>query len=487
MLVNVLFFVCLFGGLAAYSRVPVEYWPEVVLNTVNLNTVWAGASADEVERLVTRKLEEELLTVGDIREMRSVSTANLSAIVIDFDENLDQLALEGAINDVRAAIDRVPDLPESAEETDLFEVTVSEVTPVVFIAVVDTGGVGEVAINEVAREVQTRLKDLTGVRRAEILGEREREVRVLVDRDVSARYGLTVPDIVDRIRRQNINLPAGTFESGEAEATLRARGDYQDLDALLETVVRENDDGTYVRLADVAHLETDLEKRRIATRYNGYPAVLVNVTKKANYDVLKLAARIDGWLAEYRPLLPAGVELHKTLEAASFVAPRMRTLWDNLVSGIVLVLAILWATIGFRNALLTVIAIPFSFLTAMILFPWAGVTINATTLMGMLLVSGMLVDDAIIVLENIYARVEQGEPLADAVVHGTEEVMWPVIAAVTTTMRRFWAAAARRGHVGKVRRDPAEGRDLLCLLASLFECLVILPAHYMDFGSRRGW
>ncbi len=484
-LVNVLFFVCFFGGLAAYSRVPVEYWPEVVLNTVNLNTVWSGASADEVERLVTQKLEEELQTVGDIREMRSVSTANLSAIVIDFDENLDQIELESAINDVRAAIDRVPDLPESAEETDLFEITVSEVTPVVFIAVVDTGGVGEVALNEVAREVQTRVRDLTGVRRTEILGEREREVRVLVDRDVSARFGLTVLDVVERIRRQNLNLPAGTFESGEVEATLRARGDYEDLDSLLETVVRENDDGTYVRLADVARLETGLEKRLISTRYNGYPAVLVNVTKKASYDVLDLAARIDRWLEDYRPLVPRGVELHKTLEAASFVAPRMKTLWDNLLSGVVLVLLILWVTIGFRNALLTVIAIPFSFLTAMIFFPWAGVTINATTLMGMLLVSGMLVDDAIIVLENIYTRVEQGEGLADAVVHGTEEVQWPVIAAVTTTCAAFGPLLLVEGVAGKFVAIMPKA-VLLCLLASLFECLVILPAHYMDFGSRRG-
>ena len=482
-LVNVLFFVSLFGGLAAYTRIPIEYWQEVVLNTVNLNTIWSGASADEVERLVTQKLEEELLSVADVKEMRSTSTANLSSIVIDFDEDLDALAYEAAVNDVRAAIDRVGDLPESAEETTLFEVTVSEVTPVVLVAVVDTVGVGEVALAEMAREVETRLDQVSGVRRASIMGERERELRVLINRDVSARYGLTVLEVADRIRRQNLNVPAGTFESGEIEATLRARGDYQDSAELLSTVVRENDDGTYVRLSDVARLEMGLEKRLIATRYNGHPAVLVNVTKSSGEDVIDLVARIESWMQEYREFLPAGVELHKTLDAASFVSPRIQTLADNLVSGIVLVLVILWAAIGFRNAALTVIAIPFSFLTAMILFPVFGITINSTTLMGMLLVSGMLVDDAIIVLENIYARIEQGENLRDAVIGGAEEVLLPVAAAVATTAAAFAPLLLVGGTPGKFVSILPKA-VLLCLVASLFECLIILPAHYMDFGSR---
>ncbi len=482
-LVNVLFFVSLFGGLAAYSRIPVEYWQEVVLNSVNLTTVWSGASADEVERLLTQKLEEELLSVADVKEMRSTSTANLSAIVIDFDEDLDALEYEAAVNDVRAALDRATDLPESAEETTLFEVTVSEVTPVVLVAVVDTIGVGEVALAEMADEVEACLDDIYGVRRASILGEREREVRVLIDRDLSARYGLTVLEVVDRIRRQNLNLPAGTFETEDVEATLRARGDYQDTHELLETVVRENEDGTYVRLSDIARLEVGLEKRLIATRYNGHPAILVNVTKSSGEDVVELVERVEAWMAEYRPFLPEGVELHKTLDAASFVSPRIQTLADNLVSGIVLVMAILWVAIGFRNAALTVIAIPFSFLTAMILFPVLEITINSTTLMGMLLVSGMLVDDAIIVLENIYARIEEGEELRDAVIGGAEEVLLPVVAAVATTAAAFAPLLLVGGTPGKFVAIMPKA-VLLCLSASLFECLIILPAHYMDFGSR---
>ncbi len=482
-LVNVLFVVCFLGGLISFGRIPIEFYPDVVLNTVNINTVWSGASADEIERLVTQKLEEELVSVSDVKEMRSTSQANLSSIVIDFDEDLGQLDYQAAVNDVRAALDRVGDLPESAEEPELFEITLSEAAPAVLIAVVDTKGVGALPLGEIAKQVATRVDDLGGVNRASVLGEREREVRVLVERAAASRYGLTVLDVGDRIRRQNLNVPAGTFDDGNGEATLRARGDYQRIEDILETVVRETPEGSYVRLADIARVERNLEKQRLITRYNGKPALLVNITKKTGADVVDMVSGIDAWIESYRPLLPDGVELHKTLDTAGFVIPRMRTLADNLLSGIVLVLLILWATIGFRNALLTVIAIPFSFLTAMIFFPILNISINATTLMGMLLVSGMLVDDAIIVLENIYSRIEGGEKLRTAVIEGTEEVMWPVVAAVMTTCAAFAPLLLVGGTPGKFVEILPKA-VLLCLIASLFECLLILPAHYIDFGSR---
>ncbi|UCE87271.1 MAG: efflux RND transporter permease subunit, partial [Deltaproteobacteria bacterium] len=483
-LVNVLFFVCLLGGWVALQRTPVEYFPEVTLNTAYVSTVWSGASAEEVERLVTQKLEEEIASISDIQEMRSTSLANLSEIIVDFDENLGALAYEAALNDLRTALDRVDDLPADAEQPVLRDVTLAEVQPVVFVAVADVGGVGEIPLREVARDVRARLEDIPGTNRAQIRGEREREIRVLVDRDVAARFGLTVTDVVERIRRQNLNLPAGTFETDAGESTLRARGDYQSLKELLATVVRENPNGTYVRLAEIARVEDGLEKRRYATRYNGRPALLLSVTKRVGYDVIDLVERIERALDAYRPLLPVGVELHTTLDTSAFVAPRMQALAENLSTGVVFVVAILWFTIGFRNAILTSIAIPFSFLTAMIFFPILGITINSTTLVAMLLVSGMLVDDAIIVLENVYRLVEEGEPLRRAVVRGAEEVLWPVICAVSTTCAAFLPLLLIDGTAGKFVSILPKA-VVVCLLASLFECLLILPAHYVDFGSRR--
>ena len=482
-LVNILFFVCLLGGLLAFSRIPVEFFPDVNLNQATITTVWTGASAEEIERLVTQKLEEELLSVVDIDKMHSVSQSDVSTIMIDFDEYLGEVAYEAALNDVRAALDRARDLPADAEEPWLTEIKFSEMAPAVMVAVVDTGGVGPVTLREVARDVKTRMRDLYGANRITIRGGQEREIRVLVDRDAASRFGLAVPEIAERIRRQNMNLPAGTFESAGSEYTVRAHGDYQSPEDLLSTVLMENEDGTTVRLSEVARLETGLEKARFMTRYNGKPAVLLSVTKKSDADTIRMIGEVDEFLARYSSRLPAGVEIAKHLDTGRFVAKRMGILSDNLINGIFFVMAILWFTIGFRNALLTVIAIPFSFLTAMIFFPILGITINSMTVIGMLLVSGMLVDDAIIVLENIYRRVESGEALRDAVINGAEEVLWPVVCAVLTTCAAFAPLLLVGGTGGKFVEILPKA-VIVCLLASLFECLVVLPAHYMDFGSR---
>ena len=483
-LVNILFFVCLLGGYAVYTRIPLEFFADINLNEATVTTVWPGSSAEEVERLVTQKLEEELLTVADLDKIRSVSSSGYSNVNLEFDEFLDNVAYEAALNDVRAALDRVNDLPEDAETPIITEGKFSEFAPVVILAVVDRGEVGPLALREITRDIEARLRDLPGANRIEIRGEQDREIRIEIDQDFAARYGLTVPDVAQRIRRQNLNLPAGSFDSESGKKTLRARGDYQSVDEILETVVTQSPDGSLIRLSEIASVEESLAEARFINRYEGDPALFITITKKSDADVVDLVADVDEWIQTYQERLPSGVELRKTLDTARFVEGRMRILVDNLITGILFVVVLLWFTIGFRNAALTAIAIPFSFLTAMIFFPLFGVTLNATTITGMLLVSGMLVDDAIIVLENIYARIERGQPLQKAVVEGAEEVLWPVIAAVTTTCAAFLPLLLVGGTAGKFVSILPKA-VVLCLMASLFECLIILPAHYMDFGSRR--
>ncbi len=483
-LVNVLFVVCMVGGYGALQLTEVEYFHDVTLNEVNIFTLWPGASADEVERLVTTKLEEELQNVSDIDQMRSASQANSSSINIEFDETLDAAEFQAVVNETRGALDRVTDLPPDAEEPVLNEAKSSEFRPVVMISVTDEAGVGELAIRDIAQEAASRMRELPGVSGVSVRGLQDREVRVVVDRARASAYGLTVSDVAERVRRQNQNLPAGTFQQESGEATLRATGDYIDVEEILGTAVREDPGGRRVLLRDVARIERGLEKRQYLSRYNGQPAAVLAVTKKDEADVREVVARIDTWLAEFTALSPPGVSLVKTLDTAEFVTPRIDVLVDNLVMGAGFVLALLWFTIGFRNSLLTIIAIPFAFLTAIIFFPLLDISINSSTLTGMLLVSGMLVDDAIIVLENIYRKIEEGLEIREAVIQGTSEVMWPVIAAVSTSVAAFLPLLLIEGTAGKFLSVLPKA-VVVCLLASLFECLVILPAHYLDFGSRR--
>lgn len=484
-LVNVLFVVCMVGGWNALQLTEVEYYHDVTLNSAVITTLWTGASADEVERLITAKLEEELQTVSNVDEIRSASQANTSVITIDFDETLDTIEYEAAINDVRGALDQVQDLPVDAEEPVLREFITAEVNPVIFVAITDVGDVGPLAVREVAREAQSRLRELPGVSRAEVRGLEDREVRVIVDRARAAVYGLTVGDVAERVRRQNQNLPGGTFQDSAGEATIRALGDYRSIEEILDTIVREDGSGTRVRVRDVARVERGLEKSVFVTRYNNRPAAIISVAKKDKIDVRDLAERVDAFVDDFRPLLPSGVTIDTTLDSTDFVTPRISVLLNNIATGMVLVMALLWFTIGFRNSLLTIIAIPFSFLTAILFFPLLDISINSNTLIGMLLVSGMLVDDAIIVLENIYRKIEEGRELRRAIVEGANEVLWPVTAAVLTSVAAFAPLILVAGTAGKFV-SVLPKCVVVCLLASLFECLVILPAHYLDFGSRTG-
>jgi len=482
-LVNVLFFVCMIGGWNALQLTEVEYFHDVVLNKVVVTTPWTGASADEVERLVTSKLEDEFITINDVEEIRSSSQSNLSMINVDIDESLDTVDYESAVNDIRGAMDQADELPLDAEEPSLREI-ISEEREVVYIVVYDTGDVGPLPLRDVAQEIESRVREIQGVSSVEIRGFQEREVHVLVDRGRASLFGLTVSDIADRIRAQNQNLPAGTLQDAQGEATVRATGDYQSVEEILDTVVLEETDGTLVRVREVATVERGLEKATFITRYIGRPAVVIGVGKKDKTDVRHLVARVDGFLEEFEPLVPEGIEVGTTIDSSDFVTPRIAVLLENLAMGMFLVAALLWFTIGFRNAMLTIIAIPFSFLTAIIFFPILDISVNSNTLIGMLLVSGMLVDDAIIVLENIYSKIEEGLPLKEAVLKGANEVLWPVATAVMTTVAAFAPLLLVGGTGGKFVSVMPKC-VVVCLIASLFECLVILPAHYLDFGSRQ--
>ncbi len=482
-LVNVLFVVCLVGGWNALQLTEVEYFHDVTLNQVVITTLWTGASAEEVERLVTSKIEEELLTVTDVDEIRSSSQSNLSMINIDIEETLSQSEYDSVVNRIRGALDQVEDLPPDAEEPTLREIITADVSPVIFIAITDVGGVGELALRDLAQEIESRARDISGVSTVEIRGLQDREVRVLVDRNRARIYDLTINDIAERIRRKNQNLPAGTFQDQTGEATLRAIGDYASVEEILDTVVSEDDSKARIRLRDVARVERGLEKPIFSTRYNGQPATIISVGKKDKTDVRELVARVDAFLERFEPLVPDGIRVSTTLDSSDFVTPRIGVLLNNLATGMLFVMALLWFTIGFRNSLLTIIAIPFSFLTAIMFFPVLDISINSNTLVGMLLVSGMLVDDAIIVLENIYRRIEEGEELRSAVINGANEVLWPVVTAVLTTIAAFAPLLLIGGTAGKFI-SVLPKCVVVCLIASLFECLVILPAHYLDFGSR---
>lgn len=481
-LVNLLFYLSMIGGLVMLRSLPVDFFPDISFNAAVITTPWVGASSDEVERLVTTKIEDEVRNVAGIKEMRSFSHPDVSDINIDWDETLSDDEYDRALANLRAAIERVDELPEDAEEPYVVELSVAEVYASIVVAVIDEGGVGEAALREVTIDLAERLADLPGIRRASPRGVRDREVRVVIDREALAAADLTFAEVANVINRNNQNVPAGAISAGGGETVVRAVGDVDNLAALGAMVVKKNADGSHVLLRDLAQIHLGFEKRRLIGRYNRTESTAIEVAKESDADVLLVVEMVREFLEERATYLPDGVRAQITFDEAAYVSQRLDALSLNLFCGIVAVVLLLWLTLGFRNAVLAVAAIPFCYLTAIFLFPVLGITINSLSIVGMILVSGMLVDDAIIVLENIYRHVETGESLEKAIVDGANEVMWPVIASVSTTIAAFSPLLLIVGTSGEFMAILPK-TVIVCLFASLLECLFILPAHYLHWGS----
>ncbi len=482
-LVNLAFIVLMLAGILISRRIPVDVFPDISFNSAILITPWPGASADEVERLVTRKIEDEVRDVIGIKEWRSSSSEGLSDISIEWQEDLSEFEQQAALNELRAAIDRVSELPEDVDETFLKELSVSEVSNVCMITLTDMDGVGEYTLRELVRSMERKAERIEGVRKASLMGVRDRELRVYVDKDRALQFDITLEEISAAIARNNLNLPGGSFsDSGEEEITVRGLGNLRSAEELAQMVVRKDPDGNHVTLGELAEVVSDFEKRRSYGYLNGRPSMLIGISKNSGSDIGEVVHRVRQLVEEEKPLLPKGVQAEVIWDESIFVDNRIGILRDNLALGISFVILILWLTVGFRNSLLAIVGIPFSYLTALLLFPLLGLTINLLSLIGFVMVSGMLVADAIIVIENIYQHIEAGESLVEATINGAEEVMWPVISAVCTTIAAFTPMLLITGTSGEFMSILPK-TVIACLAASIVECILVLPAHYLDWGS----
>jgi multidrug efflux pump subunit AcrB len=483
-LVNLLFLVLLAMGIRVLVTIPVDVFPDISFNSAILTTVWPGASPSEVERLVTTKIEDEVRNVVGIKEWASFSSQSVSSIDIEWDETLSEVEQQAALNDLRASVDRVDDLPEDAEQTILTELSVSEVFDICMVTVSDLGGVGEFAMREVARDIERKVERLPGVRKARLMGDRDRELRVYIDKDRALQYDLTLAEIAGIIQRNNQNVAGGTFsDATQEEITVRGLGNFVSPEELAATVVKKSPSGNHITLGEVAEVVSGFARRARYGYFNGTPTITVGISKTSGSDVGEVVGHVRGLVETERTRMPPGLELNLVWDSSEYVSNRIRILRDNLLLGVTFVILILWLTVGFRNAMLAIVGIPFSFLAAMILFPALDITINVLSLVGFVMVSGMLVDGAIIVLENIYRHIESGRPIREAVVDGTEEVMWPVISAICTTTAAFIPMLLITGTTGEFMSILPK-TVVACLIASLVECLLMLPAHYLDWGSR---
>jgi multidrug efflux pump subunit AcrB len=484
-LMNLLFVLFIVAGIVVLQRLPIDVYPDTSLDLATITTPYIGASSEEVERLVTREIEKEIEEVLGRDRIVSVSQPDVSVITVKFREDMSASEYEAAFDDLRTRLDRVADLPEDAEEPILERLTTDEIMPLLQIGVYSTDpSVDEQMLRRVTVDVQDQLRRFAGVKRVRLIGLRDREVHILLDKDQLEKHGLSLRRVADIVRASNLNLPAGNLEVGGSEITLRGVGEVTDPEAFGDICVVRSPQGAHVQLRDIARVESTFERAVWAARVNGQPAIILTVSKQRGANSLTVREEIGAFVDQYVEGLDIpGIRVEIQNDATAIIASRLGVLQNNLGVGIVMVFVVLCVAIGMRNALLAIVGIPFAFLCAVIFMHVIGVSLNAVSVFSLVLVSGMIVDDAIVVLENIYHHHQSGMPLREAVVVGTEEVLWPVVSSTMTTVVAFLPLLVMTGVLGRFFSIVPK-TVTVALVASLFECLMILPVHYLDWGPR---
>ncbi len=469
----------LVGGLVL-SAMHRESLPTMPTGWGTVTTVYVGASPEEIEQLVTIPVENAVGDVDKIQTIWSSSKEGVSYVSFELDSDVKDVTT--AIMEVSNEINRIDDLPVDAERPVVREVKVD--FPTISVAV--RGEVPEVVLRKVGKDLADRIERLTGVSGTWRNGIRDREFRVEVDPDRLAAYQMPLTAVTQALRTRAANVPAGTTK-GEGDARLvRGMTRVNDVGELANVVIRPDARGGSVRVADVAEVRDTFAAAKYSGRVNGEPAIVLTVRKEEQADSVRISEDVHALVDSLRPTLPPGVSIDLFGDAAAEVEHSLGTLYANAAAGLVLVLLLLWGAVGARNATMAAIGLPVAIAGALIAMSMMGITINMMSLLALILCLGVVVDDAIIIIENIYRHMEEGVPRRKAAVIGTREVFWPVVASTLTSWAAFLPLLLMEGVLGDFFAIIPKV-VVASLAASLIEAMFVLPSHMADFGrlSRR--
>ena len=482
-LANMLMIIIIAFGLYAWINLPRELTPEIALQSVTVTTLYPGASPEEVEKLISAPIEDAIEeNVNKINLMLSNSSEGRSIISVDFEEMSDR-DFDKELENLRTAVDQVNDLPEEIlDDPKVQELDVSSGFPM--LTVVVGGNISEKQMRDVAENLKDEILDIKNIASVQIAGFREREIWVEVDPDRLQAYQLPISAVITVLGASNLNLPAGTMELGDTEFMVRTMGEFTNPDTIRDTIIVVQPTGTPLRLSDVAAVSDTYEDARTLSRINGKPSISLSVQKKSEGNTIALVAKLRKLVAKRRVDLPEGAELTAVNDYSVILKERLGILETNAFFGLVLVVLMLLVFIGWRNAVFAALGIPVAFMATFWFMSMTGYTLSGVSLFGLILVVGIVVDDAIVVIENTYRHIEAGASPKVAAIRGAEEVGWPVLAASLTTICAFGPLMFMSGVSGQFMRV-VPIMAILVLIASLFEVFVILPAHVSEWGKAR--
>ncbi len=480
-LFNLVFVLLMIVGAFGMRYSSVERYPNIHFGKVMIDTFYPGASPSDVEALVTRVIEDALDDMDNVEYILSHSYRERSSILVKFVDDTDY---QRGYNELRFRVQGIlGDLPATIDPPHFNELDVNDWFPAISVNIL--GNRSNRVLTLIAKDLKTRLEEIKGLKEIKLVGEFVREFHIILDPGLLRGLGITFDQVCQALQHANIIVPAGDMDTKGGTFMLRVDERFRSRQQVLDTIIRKDSDGSLVRLRDVAS-DARLAHRDpfVITSINGQDCVSLQLIKTREGNAIRIAAAarriVQKNIDRYRD---EGVSLTLTQDSTVKIKDSMRVLGANLLLGVILVSLLIWSFMGWRNAGLTTIGIPFSFLVTMGIMYVTGNSINELSLFSFVLVSGIIVDDAIVVVENIYRHLQQDKTVRQAVTDGTTEVFFPVISATLTTIAAFLPMLIMTGSIGEFFAIIPKAVSY-ALTASLLECLLILPIHYLDWGPR---
>jgi multidrug efflux pump subunit AcrB len=468
---NLLMMLILVGGVVAGGMVVQENFPEFSLDAVEVRVRYPGASPEDVEDDIIRRIEDRVEGVEGIDRLLGTAADNIGVVTAELKRGVD---LARARTDIKSEVDRITAFPDEAEEPVVTEVTNRE--QVLQVAI--HGDVPLRALKHAAQRAENQLTIDPQISYATLDGVPNEEISIEVSRDALRAYGLTLGQVTRLVREGSLDLPGGSIETDDSDITIRTEGQNYTKSDFEDIVLLTRSDGTNVRLGEVATVVDGFEQHSdLSTRFNGDPAVLLNVFRTGDEQALDVEETVKTYLDDaLRPSLPRGIEATVWRNSADDLRTRLDIMIENGLLGLILVLVVLTLFLAPRKAFWTATGILLSFVGALIFMQQLGVSINMLSVFGFIIAMGIAVDDAIVVVENVYAEQERTDDPLTAAVEGTQRVATPVVFAVLTTIAAFSPLLFVGGTIGKFLGD-IPTVVIFVLIVSLVEVLFVLPAH----------
>ncbi|WP_339924738.1 efflux RND transporter permease subunit [uncultured Cyclobacterium sp.] len=468
--VVILTLIITFLGMFAYRTMPKESFPEIVIPTVYVGTAYPGNSPVDMENLISRPIEKELKSINNLKDVSSTSIQDFSSIVVEFNPNVE---ISKAIQDVKDAVDKAKsELPNDLDrDPDVLEVNTSEF-PIMNVNI--SGNYTEQELKKYGEYLEDEIEKLTEISSADLSGTIEREIRINADLYKMEALGVTFSDISGAVSDENVTISGGNILSGDYRRTLRIDGEFTNPLEIEDVIVKiENNNIVYLR--DVAEVDDTFKERESFARSKMLPVVTINVVKRSGENLLDASDKIKALIEEVKiNKFPEDLEVTISNDQSKATRSQVDNLENSIISGVILVVLVLMFFLGFRNALFVGIAIPLSMFISFLVLNSLGVTLNLMVLFSLILALGMLVDNGIVVVENIYRLMQEGKSAVRAAKEGVGEVAWPIITSTATTLAAFLPLAFWDDIIGEFMKY-LPITLIIVLSSSLFVALVINP------------